>query len=101
MERILPPPRAVPGDLIQANDSADQGESEEGSYEKVRELAIVDRSVSLRNPIAAWTHSRRAILIAAFRSAAALMMVMTRRPASRLESVARVLNQHAADANTV
>ena len=59
--QLLPPWRT--------NDSADQGESKEDSYEKVRELAIVDRSVSLRNPIPAWAHSRRAILIAASSSA--------------------------------
>jgi hypothetical protein len=57
------------GDLVPANDSADQGESEEDSYEKVREVAVVDRSVSLRNPILAWAHSRRAILIAALQPA--------------------------------
>jgi len=56
------------GDLVPANDSADQGESEE-DYEKVRELAVVDRSVSLRNPISAWDHSRRAILIAVLQPA--------------------------------
>ena len=54
------PSPACQGDLIQTNDSADQGSRTRGSYEKqVRELAVVDRSVSLRNSIPARAHSRR------------------------------------------
>ena len=64
------------GDLIQASDSVDQVASKEGNREKVRDLAILDRSVSLRNPFPAWDHSRLAILIAAPPSSATSHLIL-------------------------